>query len=134
MSKRIEMVFTEIAFDNCSITCRIIPMGTDYTIAVFGGSRPHIGSAVLAQARPSLTGKGISATSSVNNIVGHKDETIARMFAEKAAIRGNCTVVCTCGIHMDAITQEQLENVQICCQKLLERCLNVIDAQQSEGK
>lgn len=122
-----EAVFTENAFEHCKITCQITSQGEDYAIMISGGSRPHIGSVVLAQARPSLTGSGVSATSSVINVVGHKDEAVARMFAEKAAIHGNCTAVCTCGIHIDEITSEQLEKIQTCCRKLLKQCLAIIN-------
>ena len=127
MAKITESFFTEKAFDQCRITCQIIPMGKDITILIYGGSKPHIGSTVLAQARPSLTGNGISVTSSVINVAGHKDEAVARMFAEKMAVHGNCTTVCACGIHMDAITHDQLEKVQVCCRILLERCLKTIE-------
>lgn len=107
----------------CSLTCRVVMMGKDYAVTVCGGSLPHIGSVVMAQARPSLTGSGISATSSVLNCVGHKDEAVARKFAEKIAIRGNCTAVCACGIHLDDITEEQLAGIQESCDSLLERIL-----------
>lgn len=109
--------------ESCLLTCRVTPMGMDYTITICGGSLPHIGSAVMAQARPSLTGNGISATSSVLNCVGHKDETIARMFAEKIAICGNCTAVCICGIHLDNITEKQLDRIRESCDSLLKRIL-----------
>lgn len=102
-------LYTEFAFDSCPLTCQIISMGNDFSIAVYGGELPHVGSVVMAQARPSLTGKGISATSSVINSVGHKDEAAARMFAEAVAIQENCTAVCVCGIHMDDATCEQLK-------------------------
>lgn len=107
----------------CSLTCRVISMGRDYAVTVCGGSLPHVGSVVMAQARPSLTGSGTSATSSVLNCVGHKDETIARMFAEKIAVRGNCTAVCACGIHLDGITEEQLAGIQEGCDDLLKQIL-----------
>ena len=116
-------VYEEYAFEDCPLICRVISMGKDYTVTVCGGTLPHIGSAVMAQARPSLTGQGVSATSSVLNCVGHKDETVARMFAEKSAGYGNCTVVCVCGIHLDNITEEQLAGVQECCERLLNRIL-----------
>lgn len=109
--------------ESCLLTCRVTPMGKDYTITICGGSLPHIGSAVMAQARPSLTGNGISATSSVLNCVGHKDETIARMFAEKIAICGNCMAVCICGIHLDNITEKQLDRIRESCDSLLKRIL-----------
>lgn len=109
--------------ENCILTCQVISMGKDYTVTVCGGSLPHVGSTVMAQARPSLTGSGISATSSVLNCVGHKDEAVARLFAEKIAVCGNCTAVCVCGIHLDNITEEQLAGIQEGCGRLLERIL-----------
>lgn len=120
------MIFTEALDEACQITCQVVPMGKDYTLAVYGGTLSHVGSVVMAQARPSLTGTGISATSSVLNCVGHKDEMVARKFAEAVAMQNNCTAVCACGIHIDAITPEQLRQVQICCDCLLERCLSSI--------
>lgn len=117
-------VYEEYAFEDCPLICRVIPMGKDYTVTVCGGTLPHIGSAVMAQARPSLTGQGVSATSSVLNCVGHKDEVIARMFAEKIAVYGNCTVVCVCGIHLDNISEEQLAGIQECCERLI-KCVLV---------
>lgn len=120
------LIFTEALEEDGQITCQIVPMGKDFTLAVYGGTLPHVGSVVMAQARPSLTGTGISATSSVLNCVGHKDEAVARRFAEAVAIQNNCTAVCACGIHMDAITPKQLKQVQICCDRLLEKCLSFI--------
>lgn len=114
----------EKLFGATSICCDIVPMGKDYTLAVYGGECPHVGSVVMAIARPSLTGEGVSATSSVLNNVGHKDEVIARMFAEAVAKEKGCTAVCACGIHVDAITLEQLELVQQASERLLERVLH----------
>lgn len=110
-------------FESRRIICQIIPMGRDYTVAVYGGDISHVGSVVLAQGRPSLTGEGISSTSSVMNCIGHKDEVVARMFAEAIASQNNCTVVCSCGIHVDDITVEQLSQVKEACKALLDRCL-----------
>lgn len=116
--------FTEQLSECCQITCQIVPMGKDFMLAVYGGTRPHVGSVVMAQARPSLTGTGISATSSVLNCMGHKDEAVAREFAEAVAVQNNCTAVCSCGIHLDGITPRQLKQVQTCCDHLLEKCLS----------
>lgn len=116
----------EELFDGYSIRCDIIPMGKDCTLAVYGGDTPHVGSVVMAAARPSLTGDGISTTSSVINCPGHKDEVIARLFAEEAAKTNRCTVVCTCGIHVDRLTPEQLALVQTAARRLLGKVLESI--------
>lgn len=115
------------------VSCQAISMGWDYTICVWGGDIPHVGSVVMSVARPSLTGEGTGVTSSVINGMGHKDEYVARKFAEAAAMKYNCTVVCTCGIHIDHITKEQLKDVADACDRLLmhllenEKLQNFID-------
>lgn len=119
-------MLVEELFDGMTVNCHVIPMGKDYTLAVYGGDTPHVGSVVMSIARPSLSGEGISATSSVLNGVGHKDEAVARLFAEAIAKAKNCTAVCACGIHVDAITTEQLELVRACCGRLLRRVLEAL--------
>ena len=105
------------------VSCQVVSMGQDYTICVWGGDTPHVGSVVMSLARPSLTGEGIGVTSSVLNGMGHKDEYVARKFAEAVAAKYNCTAVCTCGIHIDRITKEQLKDVADACDRLLARLL-----------
>ncbi len=105
------------------VSCQAVSMGQDYTICVWGGDTPHVGSVVMSVARPSLTGEGTGVTSSVINGMGHKDEYVARKFAEAAAVKYNCTVVCTCGIHIDNITKEQLKETADACDRLLARLL-----------
>lgn len=116
----------EKLFDGYDVQCDMIEMGKDYTLTVYGGDTPHAGSVVMATARPSLTGEGTGVTSSVINGIGHKDETIARWFAESIATRKNCTVVCVCGIHVDDITPDQIETVRKSCGVLLEKMLEKI--------
>lgn len=87
-------------------------LGEDILITVKGGDKPHIGTAVLAVPRLSLTGdKTISTTSSVLNVTGHKDEVICRMLAEKAAQKYEVTAVCVGGFHMDGISAGQIKEV-----------------------
>ena len=87
-------------------------VGDDLLVLVSGGEKPHLGCTVLAQPRESLSGDGsISCTSSVLNVVGHKDETICRALAEAYCKAKNRTVVCTGGFHCDNITEEQIKEV-----------------------
>lgn len=116
-------MITETLFDGSLLYCDWVMMGQDCNLAVWGGTRPHIGSAVLSVARQSLTGSGVSATSSVLNLTGHKDEAVARLFAESVAKKLSCTAVCSCGIHLDALSAEQLVSVRASCERLLARVL-----------
>lgn len=87
-------------------------VGKDYLITVQGGQSPHIGCVVLALPRPSLADKTrVSATSSVINRAGHKDEAVCRLLAEALAGKKESAVVCTGGFHVDDITPEQIDEV-----------------------
>ena len=121
---RVEQNLTELLSNGYEICCSVISMGKDLTVCVSGGDTPHIGSVVMSVARPGLTGEGTGVTSSVLNGMGHKDEYVARKFAEALAKKDNCTVVCTCGIHIDGITEAQLKEVSECCNRLLEKLMN----------
>lgn len=102
----------EIELSFSKLVMEITQIGEDKLIAIFGGDNPHIGSAVLSVPRASLTGDGhISATSSVLNVTGHKDDEICRMIAERIASRENCRVVCTGGFHVDNITPFQIKEL-----------------------
>ena len=103
---------SEIILSFATITIATYSIGADILITVKGGDQPHIGTAVLAVPRPSLTGdESVSATSSVLNVTGHKDEVICRMLAEKASKKYKATAVCTGGFHMDNMSAEQIEEV-----------------------
>ncbi|MCC8044935.1 MAG: hypothetical protein LIP12_05485 [Clostridiales bacterium] len=106
----------------CGVTilCEVIPMGKDFTICVWDDRGGHVGSAVMSVARPSLTGHGTSTTTSVLNRPGHKDEEVARHLAETVAACMDCAVVCTCGIHLDGITPEQIRDILKACRELEE--------------
>lgn len=88
-------------------------IGQDICVRISGGDRPHIGCTVLAQPRPSLRNNGeTSATASVLNVIGHKDETICRYVAETLASKLSVIVVCTGGFHVDEIRPEQIRELQ----------------------
>lgn len=89
-------------------------VGCDLQLLLRGGSSPHIGCIVLATPRPSLTGDGSRrATASVINVTGHKDEALCRYLAEKVAAAADAVTVCTGGFHIDAMTPEQIQEVQV---------------------
>lgn len=119
----VNAVFTEKMQNGLPVFAQLVQMGKDCTICVWGGDTPHVGSVVMSTARPSLTGNGVGVTSSVLNGIGHKDEYVARKFAEAAAEKFVCTAVCSCGIHIDGITPAQLQEVSAVCDKLLKQVI-----------
>ena len=109
-----------LSFATMDIT--IIPVGTDLAVLLSGGERPHIGCAVVAVPRASLTGDGsVSCTSSVLNLTGHKDEALCRFAAETLCRRRGVTVTCIGGFHQDNITKEQIQEVKAQLALALER-------------
>ena len=119
----VNSVFTEKMQNGLPVFAQLVQMGKDCTICIWGGDTPHVGSVVMSTARPSLTGSGVGVTSSVLNGIGHKDEYVARKFAEAAAEKFVCTAVCSCGIHIDGITPAQLQEVSVVCDKLLKQVI-----------
>ena len=97
------------------IEIQAIRAGSDIQLLLQGGSSPHIGCMVLATPCPSLTGDGSrSATASVLNVTAYKDEALCRYLAEKVAAVANVVVACTGGFHIDGMTPEQIQEVQVC--------------------
>ncbi len=100
----------KLSFAELEIGVRRI--GDDIAVWVSGGDRPHIGCVVQAVPRPSLTGDGSrSATSSVLNLTGHKDEFLCRELAETICAATGRVTVCTGGFHCDGMTKEKIEEV-----------------------
>ena len=92
------------------INIKSIMVGQDLCVIISGGDRPHIGCVTLSVPRPSLADiSAISATTSVLNLVGHKDDEAARYASHTISSRLNKNVVVTCGIHVDDITSEEIE-------------------------
>lgn len=87
-------------------------IGEDIWLCVSGGTKPHIGCVVQAVPRLSLSGDGTqSATASVLNLTGHKDEFLCRKLAEIVCSRLGVTVVCTGGFHLDGMTDGQIREL-----------------------
>ncbi|WP_251197985.1 hypothetical protein [Anaerotardibacter muris] len=83
-------------------------LGAHLVVCISGSDVPHIGSVVLATPRPSLSGSGASATSSVLNRIGHKDEFVGRIVAEVLASQLDTVVCCVCGVHKDDASADQI--------------------------
>jgi hypothetical protein len=87
------------------------PMGRDLCVTLDGGDQPHIGAVALSQARPSHRGEGLGASTSVLTLLGHKEDDLARTLAARLAVAVDGTVCVACGIHLDAIQPEELQEV-----------------------
>jgi hypothetical protein len=110
------------------VEAQVTLIGSDLLVALYGGSKPHIGSVVVALPRPSLKDKKqMSSTSSVYNFLGHKDYVIAQRVAELLSSRLNKNVVVVAGIHIDRISKKGIAKVIENCDKLSQKiCQNLV--------
>jgi gallate decarboxylase subunit D len=91
----------------------IIKTQDGINIFIGGGERIHVGTTVISQPRPSLTGDGsTSCTTSVINLLGHKDDEIAIPVAEEICKHFKETTVVTAGIHIDNATAQYIEELK----------------------
>ena len=83
-------------------------------LIVGGGEVSHIGSIVLTE---------VGKTSQIITRSGHKEEKIAKDFAEKLCLKKKMPVLCVCGIHIDDATKEDIKILESNTQKLLKKFL-----------
>lgn len=79
-------------------------------VYIGGGEKAHIGSVAVSQPRESLTGDGSrSCTTSVINLVGHKDDAVSLTSAEAICRFVNKVVVITAGVHITGAGSKDIE-------------------------
>jgi gallate decarboxylase subunit D len=105
------------------LTATVVKVGQDFVVVIWGGERPHIGAAALAQSRQSLKDhEKKSATASVLSILGHKEDTVVKSVSERLAAVADRPVVVTAGMHWDNLKESDLnqilKNVEILTQTI----------------
>ena len=100
----------------------LIDSGRDLTLWIGGGTSPHVGAIALGIPRPSLEDPDItSASVSVLCLTGHKEDDWARKLAHHLAKEFNKPIVVTLGIHIDNITQVEMELIRESFDNLVEQ-------------
>ncbi len=83
-------------------------LGNDLVICVYN-QNAHIGSIVTGQ--PYIKENEVHVTLNTWNQLGHKDDIIATMYVKAAVKKYRCVVSCICGIHLDNITDAQMQAI-----------------------
>lgn len=110
------------------VNLKAFTIGKDLCVIVSGGDSPHIGSVTLSIPRPSLAdSSNNSSTTSVLNVLGHKDDEAARYVSHTLSSKLNKNVVVTCGIHVDNITTEEIQIVIDVLKELTNMLIKKID-------
>lgn len=92
------------------VTAEMRTIGKDCCLLVYGGDAPHIGAVAVAQrTRRHVDPNQFATTPSLIGISGHKEYDLAKDLAVRACDALEKTVVCTCGIHVDQATKEEIQ-------------------------
>lgn len=78
------------------------PLGRDLAVTLSGGDREHIGAVALCQGMQPC---------SVVALPGHREDQLAMSVASRLARHLDAAVSVSCGIHLDAITPEEIQAV-----------------------
>ncbi|SKC62891.1 prenylated flavin chaperone LpdD [Maledivibacter halophilus] len=111
---------------DCMINMKAIFMGNDLNVMIFGGDIPHVGAVAVGVPKKSHSDiKKISSTVSVITLFGHKEDEIVKPAADLLVKTLNRNVVVTCGIHIDNISKDLINKIEIKVNKMV---LELIDA------
>jgi gallate decarboxylase subunit D len=114
-------------FKTHTIICSAIQMGNDWNISIYGGDKPHIGAIALGIPRPSLQDENkISSSVSILTITGHKEDVIVQKAAKILASTLNSTVVVSCGIHIDDISFNDIQDLDLFISNLIDELISKI--------
>ena len=92
-----------------AVTGALTLTGGGVVLQLYGGTLEHVGSVTVSVPRPSLEDKErTSVTSSVINLLSHKEELVGRPAAEMLAVVLGLPVVCIAGLHVDGATNDEL--------------------------
>ncbi len=96
-------------------------LGSDYIVCLFN-NRGHVGAVAVADYDP----KEKRASTSVITRLGHKDDQAACNAAYKLCRRLRKPVCAIAGIHVEAITKEEIARITRHCDALVEKCIELI--------
>jgi gallate decarboxylase subunit D len=110
----------------CRLHARLIPMG-DHLLVTLSGGKAHIGAVSLAE--PNSPGNhSVSKSASVSTLTrtNHKEDVIARNTASNISSHLGIPVLVCCGIHLDEITVDEIEDINRNAMRLQEKIIESI--------
>ncbi len=106
------IVTEEVSDGRHSLRVVAVLTGKGINIFLGGGESPHIGTVVISQPRLSLRGNdAVSCTTSVFNLVGHKDDVLAIPLGESLCKQLNQVIVVSAGVHIDGASERDIARI-----------------------
>jgi len=114
MKTKLNQVFCECVKDGkYTIESVVVKTMSGINVYLGGGEKSHIGTVVVSIPRPSLTGDGsTSCTTSLFNLISHKDDILAVPLAEELAKQLKQVVVVSAGVHIEKATSEEITRIK----------------------
>jgi gallate decarboxylase subunit D len=109
-----------------AVSASVQEIGADVLIAIWGGTRPHIGSLAIAAPHPERAPEGRCSTLLQFSFPGHRDEVVARRVAERVASALQRTIAVSAGIHVPDITPAGIEAVLANTDALIEKIITAL--------
>ncbi|MDY6960063.1 MAG: hypothetical protein SVK08_13010 [Halobacteriota archaeon] len=106
----------------CALSLRAIMMGDDYVINIIGEG-PHVGAVGVGN----FDNGSNRASSSVITLSGHRDDRIAKEAAEKISKKTKRSTVVTVGIHLENITEREINTILSNSEQIIDIFLNYIE-------
>jgi gallate decarboxylase subunit D len=103
--RKMEKIITE-GRGRTKISFRAFPLGTDLVVHIFNDAA-HIGAVALAE----YDFKNKRSSVSVLTRLGHKDDAIAQQAAHAICKATQMTTCVAAGVHLDAISQEEISTL-----------------------
>ncbi|MEJ2108649.1 MAG: hypothetical protein P8Z37_01820 [Acidobacteriota bacterium] len=96
-------------------------IGGDLVVRLYN-EQEHIGAVALSEYHP---GERRASTSVITRF-GHKDDSIACAAAHKICRTLHKSVCAIAGIHLDAITEDEIEQIKVNCDTLINRYIESV--------
>lgn len=118
----------------CAVKASVQLLGEDVLIAVWGGTRPHIGSLAVSTSDPERDPEqGRSSNVLQFCFPGHRDDVVARRVSERVAAALQRTVAVSAGIHIPDITPAEIDAVLANTDLLIEEIITLLKGSAPEA-
>ena len=106
----------------------IVVCGKDLVVIFGGGQAYHTGAVATAVSHPGLKDPHkITSTASVFTVAGHKEDVIVRTAALKISKKLQRTVTVIAGLHIDAATTQDIDQLLYNFEALTEEIIKTLE-------
>jgi hypothetical protein len=117
-----------------TVSASLQTFGADVLIAVWGGTRPHVGALAVSTPRPgSAPEEARSSTVLQFSFPGHRDDVVASRVSARVAAALQRTVTVSAGIHVPDISPAGIEAVLANTDTLIEKIISALGGRAPEA-